>query len=55
VIPRHCENRPSEAAQELGGLLELVAPAAVREVAARDDELRVDAFREPDECLVRLR
>jgi hypothetical protein len=43
VVAGDREHRAVDAAQECGGSLVLLRPAAVREVAARDDELRVDA------------
>ena len=38
-FPGTADDRRAEAAQEGGGAVVLVAPAAVRQVAARDDQL----------------
>src|SRR5947207_9789098 len=42
VVPRYGEHRGPEGAKEAGGVLMLLAPAAVREIARRDDERRLD-------------
>jgi hypothetical protein len=39
VVSRHGEHGRLEGAQDTGGALVLVAPAAIREVARRDDQL----------------
>ncbi len=44
VIARDREHVRPEALEEGGGALVLVAPAAVRQVTARDHELRPDAL-----------
>jgi hypothetical protein len=42
VVARDDEQRASQVAEEAGRALVLVTPAPVREVAARDHELRID-------------
>ena len=46
MVPGDREHRRAERAQERGGPLVLVAPAAVRQVAARDHQLRVVPLQE---------
>jgi hypothetical protein len=46
VVSRHCEHRRPKRAKEFGGALELLAPAAMREISRRDDELRLDLLDE---------
>jgi hypothetical protein len=43
VVPRNRQHGASEPLQERRRALVLVAPAAVGEIAARDDQLHVDA------------
>src|SRR5919108_701412 len=48
VVPRDREHRPRERAEEVGRAVVLVGPPAVCQIAARDDQLRVDP---PDQRL----
>ena len=52
VVSRHDEQWTVEAAQELGGALELATATALREITARDDELRLDLLRQLPQRLV---
>jgi hypothetical protein len=52
VVAGHCEDGWPKGAEERGGALELSRPAAVREVAGGDDELRLDPLDEARERLL---
>ena len=50
VVPGHCEHRRPERSQQLRCAFELLAPAAVCQIARRDDKLRLhllDQARQP--------
>ena len=51
MVPRHCEHRRPERAQEPGRVLVLLAGSAVREIARGDDQFGADS---PDEGAQRL-
>jgi hypothetical protein len=53
VIPRHRQNRPPEALEEVGGAVVLLGTPPVGQVAARDDQLGIDSFDEA--CETRLK
>jgi hypothetical protein len=55
VVARNREHGRPERAQELGGALELLPAAAVREIARRHDELRFQALDEPPQRVLDLR
>jgi hypothetical protein len=55
VVPRDGEQRQVEPAQESRSPLVLVAPAAVREVAARDDQLGAGPLDQPGERALDVR
>jgi len=44
VVTGHGEHGRAEAAEELGGAVVLAGPATMRQVAARNDQLGVEAF-----------
>jgi hypothetical protein len=50
MVARDGEDRPPEALQERGGAFVLRGAAAVREVAARDDQLGVDSLDQGSEA-----
>jgi hypothetical protein len=49
VIPRHRQNRPPEALEEVGGAVVLLGTPPVGQVAARNDQLGIDPLDELDE------
>jgi hypothetical protein len=55
VVPRHDEQRRSEASEELGGLRVLLTPAAVRDVPCRDDEIGADPLDEREQRAAHVR
>jgi hypothetical protein len=55
VVAGDCENRPPEALKEVGGAIVLLATPPVGQVAARDDQLGIDAFDEAREARLKPR
>ncbi len=49
VVPSHRQDRSFEAVKEVGGVIVFLAAPTVGQVAARDDELGIEAFDEPAE------
>jgi hypothetical protein len=55
VIPGHRQNRPPEALEEVGGAVVLLGTPPVGQVAARDDQLGIDALDEAREARLKPR